>query len=641
MEDEVVVDPRRDAARHVLKRKAAWFDSMQTKRSTWARLDKRYFNFREDLAATDGGAQNAPRANIGVPLAAETVDTAVARAFDAEFRQRPYGTVLGREESDQMKSEVVQAVMDYQMDQVDFANVGQEIFRDAYKYGVGFGKFHFKRETRMVPETMKFMGIPLPGVTEMVEKVVFQSPVLERVNPHDMFLPLDAPSVSKAEGLIHRTWMTGDQIRAAVDGLGVPLYDVAVLADVKTSGSGKDSDASLATQYATRKIADDGLDKDDRYPVLEYTGRLPGNLARSLGGSSTADFIITVIDGHDVPLRVEPSPYLFDQRPYVVANVVRDPGYICGISIIEFVEKLGLTIDELYNVMMDNLNLIINKVVYINTLAGIDEADIVMTPGKIIRGRRPPSEAIQPLEFPDLSQSAFLLINMLLSHYKEYTGIQNQVLGGGSGGRQTAYETASIDAHSATRLGGFEQTLEMTFMRPCFELWTLFNQQFIDEEFVIRIFKDSQYMYPKVAPEDMQGMFDFIFEGAARAQAQALEIGQYMQLLQIDLAQPIPLLNRPKIMERILVAMRMKNIVSLLNPEYGQQLMIMQQMQMMKDAGETAKALTPDQQKQQSKPGGKGGSSKTAAANTPQSDDFRSALTAVKESALPPMPTEG
>ena len=179
-------------------------------------------------------------------------------------------------------------------------------------------------------------------------------------------------------------------------------------------------------------------------------------------------------------------------------------------------------------------------------------------------------------------------------------------------------------------------------MRPSFELWTLLNQQFIDQEFVIRIFKDSQYIYPKVAPEDMQGMFDFIFEGAARAQAQALEIGQYMQLLQIDLAQPIPLLNRPKIMERILVSMRMKNIAALLNPMYAQQYAMMQQMEVMRNMGETAKALTPDQQRQQQqqKTSG-GGSSKTAAANTSQADDFRSALTAVKENALPPMPTEG
>ena len=82
-----------------------------------------------------------------------------------------------------------------------------------------------------------------------------------------------------------------------------------------------------------------------------------------------------------------------------------------------------------------------------------------------------------------------------------------------------------------------------------------------------------------------------------------------------------------------------KNVASLLNPMYGQQLMMMQRIQMMQSMGETAKALTPEQQRQQKTSGG--GTSKTAASNTPQADDFRSALTAVKENALPQMPTEG
>jgi len=637
-EQEEGFDPRREAARHVIQRKTDWMNSMRKRREAWARLDKRYYNYRDDLATSDGTAQQQPRANIGVPLAAETVDTAVARAYDAEFRQRPYGTILGREQTDQDKSEVVQSVMDYQMDQTDFSSVGQEVFRDAFKYGLGICKFHFKRQTKVVPEPVKILGIPIPGTMEMVEKIVFQSPVAERVDPQDIFFPMDAPNIDKAEGVIHRTWMTADEIRDAVDGLGMPLYDSSVLETVKPGG-GKDTDHDLSKQYTTRKIEDGGLHRDDRYAVLEYTGRLPRNLAKSLGGSSTADFIVTVIDGNDVPLRAEPSGYLFNKRPYVVANVIGDPGYICGISIIEFVEKLGLTIDELYNVMMDNLNYIINKVLYINEKAGIDSSDLVMTPGKHIYGKLSPREAIQAIEFPDLSQSAFLLINMLLSHYKEYTGITANVLGQAEGGRQTATEIQSIVAHSATRLGSFEQTLERTFMRPCFELWTLFNQQFIDEEFVIRIFKDSQYVYPKVAPEDMQGMFDFIFEGASIAQAQAVEIGQYMQLLQLDLAQPIPLLNRPELVKRIMVAMRLKNIAPLMNPMYGQQFAMMQQLQAMKDMGETAKAMTPDQQRQSKTSGG--GSSKTAAANTPQTTDFRDALTAVKESALPQTPMEG
>ena len=68
-----------------------------------------------------------------------------------------------------------------------------------------------------------------------------------------------------------------------------------------------------------------------------------------------------------------------------------------------------------------------------------------------------------------------------------------------------------------------------------------------------------------------------------------------------------------------------------------------QQMQALRNMGETAKALTPDQQRAAAASSGKNKANQGqgAAGNAPQNNDFRSALTAVKEAALPQMPEEG
>jgi hypothetical protein len=645
-EREPVFEPRREAARHVLKRKQEWWDSMRPRRSAWAREDKRYHNFRDDLAVLDAGeGQTQPRANIGVPLAAETVDTAVARSHDNLLGRLPYGRVVGREPSDQLKSDIVQQVVNYQQQASEFPIAAHRIFRDCYKYGVGFGKMHFKKEMRRVPEPVEILGIPV-GMRK-VDRIVSETPILEHVHIQDIFFPMDAPSIQAAEGIIHRTWEDKQRMRDAKDGLGQPLYSLEAidrLKDTSTMTSAKDSDAELSTEYTTRKINTGGLHKDNKHPVLEYTGKLPIDIAQKLverfypDDDPRADWIVTVVDGSDEPLRVEPSPYLTNERMFIAAKVIDDPGYIAGISLIEFVEKLGLTIDELYNIMLDNLNLIINKVVYINEFAGIDESDVVMAPGKIIRGTRPPKEAIDVIQFPDLSQSTFLLINMLLSHYKEYTGITNPVLGQSEAGRQTATEIASIVQHSSTRLGQFERMLEDTFMRPVFERWVLLNQQFIDQEFVIRIFKDSQPLYPKVAPEDIQGLFDYIFEGSTRAESQALMAGQILQALQVNATQPVPVFNPLKLGEQLLVTFGWKNVGDFLNPEYLEQYQLFQQLQALKNVGETAKALTPEQQMKTSN----GNAANQGAAAQPDNipTTARAIIANTKENALPPLPEE-
>jgi hypothetical protein len=106
------------------------------------------------------------------------------------------------------------------------------------------------------------------------------------------------------------------------------------------------------------------------------------------------------------------------------------------------------------------MNYVNNKQYYVNEFAGIDEADVVSSPGKVIRGTRPYNEAMAVIQTPDISQSVFIVLNQLLGHYKEYTGITNPILGQSASGDQTATEIASIVRNSSTRLGQFERMLE-------------------------------------------------------------------------------------------------------------------------------------------------------------------------------------
>jgi hypothetical protein len=618
---------------------------MQPWRESRARLDKRYYNFREDFATTDSKASAAPRANIGVPLAAETVDTAVARSYDTFFRSAPYGKVWGREGTDDYKAQIVQAVIQYQQSITNVPFISQKVFRDTFKYGTGIVKMHFKKEVKRLPVPLTILGIPVGTTYE--DKVVFESPVPEHVPIQDAFFARDAKDQQTAEGIIHRTWTTKASVRKAVDGLGLPLYDTSLLFEVK-EGAGKDNDAELQQEYTTRKIDKGGLARDDKLELLEYTGRLPEEIALVLAkeferADPYSDWIVTIVRGNDQPLRVEPCPYLTNKRMFLFCKVIDDPGYLTGISIIEFVERLGLTIDELYNIVLDNMNYVLNKQYYVNTLAGVDEADIVSKPGGLIRGTRPFNEAMGVIQTPDISQSVFMVLNMLMGHYKEYTGITQMVLGAGSPGSDTATEIAAVVRSSSTRLGQFERMIEDTYMRPLFELWTVLNQQFLDQEFVIRMFKDGQPVYPKVAPEDIQGVFDYRFEGVSRAESIALLSGQIMQMLQINATQPVPIFDPVYLGKKLADAWGWSDSDRAMNPMFQEQYMAYQQMAMLRNMGETAKALTPEQQAQSKQSSGNKAKQGNAAQpnNSQPSKDFRSALTAVKEAALPQMPNEG
>jgi hypothetical protein len=140
--------------------------------------------------------------------------------------------------------------------------------------------------------------------------------------------------------------------------------------------------------------------------------------------------------------------------------------------------------------------------------------------------------------------------------------------------------------------------IEDTFMRPLFERWTVLNQQFLTQEFVIRIFKDGQPLYPKVAPEDIQGAFDFRFEGAARSESIALMTGQIMQMLQINATQPVPIFDPVYLGKKLADSWGWTDSERAMNPAFAEQFMLFQQLSALRNIGETAKALTPEQQAQ-------------------------------------------
>lgn len=638
------LDPKRAAVSFVEHRKSMWETSMQVKRKTVARLDKRYHNYRRDLSAVDSTASGAPRANIGVPLAAETVDTAVARSHDVLLGRRPYGRIVGTETLDDYKAVIHQQVADIQQGKPWFPRNVSRIVRDAIKYGLGIGKMHFKRVTRRVPVPVSVLGFH--AGTRMEDRDVIQTPYIEHVHIQDVFFQLDAPSFDECEGIIHRTWPTLGELMKATDGLGMPLYDPEALQEAEHFTTSRDEDEYLQTEQTTRKIEKGNLYKENKHATLEFTGHLPLKIARRMvefyypDADPHGDWIVTIIEGVRRPLRAEPDPH--PQRMWLGAKIIDDPGYMWGIALVEAVEALGLTIDELYNMALDNMNFVINKMFYYNRLAGVDEADMVASPGKKISGTRPFHEAMAVIEWPDIAQSVFLLIQNFLSHYKEYTGIQNPILGQNTPGSQTATEFAGLIANSATRLGQFDRMLEDTLMRPIFERWVPLNQQFLDQEFVNRMLKNSMPELPRVAPEDMEGVFDYMFDGASRAESDAMSIGQYLQALQINATQPVPLWDPLYLARKLNERWRWPNPAEGLNPMYAEQYQFYQQTAALKAAGETAQALTPQQAKANQSSGKN--PAKQGAAAQPQNTgvkDYRAALAAVKESALPQGLTEG
>jgi len=132
-----------------------------------------------------------------------------------------------------------------------------------------------------------------------------------------------------------------------------------------------------------------------------------------------------------------------------------------------------------------------------------------------------------------------------------------------------------------------------------------------------------------------------VFEGSSRGESETVRAGQIMQAIQINATLPIKIFDDTKLGEQLLVTWGWKDIASYINPQFQEQYQMYQQLMMLKNVGETAKALTPEQQRVAKTNGDKTKQGQGAAGNAPQNKDFRSALAGVMETALPQTSEEG
>ena len=628
-------DPVRAAGEFVTGRMAVWTEAMRPVRERWTSLKKRYHNYRDDKPSEHGGKS---RSNIGIPLASQTIDTTLARIQADEFRTSPYGRIKPTNPEDGPKAEQMQKVVDYQQRITDFVRAAMMTIKDSLWAGVGISKLVFDVREQILPEPRVFNipvptfvapsgSIPIQMGTRKVKKRVMETPRLIVDEPFNWFFPPDAPDKDAMEGIIHRTWQTERSLLGSTDGLGRPLYPPELVhrAALAKSSVDKDQQAQQADVTRGTGTTTEGKHKTDKLELLEYYGRLPMKVANALVAEfypeddPDGDWIVTMVNGSSDALRVEPSGHFTKERPYFFCKIDEESGQLIGKGLLEKVEKLGLMIDGLYNNIIDNMNLINNRPIYINKSAGMKKQQVVFGPGKVWEGRTAPRDALMVVDSPDISQSVWLLIRLLTSHFKEYTGVTDPVLSSSSSGEQTATEFAGLLASAATRNALHERTVEETFLKPLFRMWIIMNQQYLTDEFYLRMDKGAEYEFLRVKPEDLQGLFDIEFEGSSKQQSAAVLASQIMQLIQINASLPVMVNDLPKLVNRLQKdAFEWQDSEQYLNPMFADQMKMINAMFVMQKMGETKQALNPAQAAQApANKAVKGGKSNGGTASTP------------------------
>jgi hypothetical protein len=462
-----------------------------------------------------------------------------------------------------------------------------KVYRSALKYGTGIAKVRHDHRTKMqgqmVPEMASSMmpGAPMPVIDpetgeEMMgldgqplmdtaeqelteqptgrmvravsERVVYDGPVCEYVSIFNFWPAPEATSIEDARFVIQRTFRDDKYVKRMIEeGLwrmppGMEFSDF--WQNQKDDLESLREETDNAATDPTRKMAE----------VFECW---------------TNDTLMVVLNRRAV-VRVEDNPYEHGEKPFVRITDYFQEGEFWGIGEIEPLEGLQDLTNALWNQRVDNVRLVLNRMVAFDPDNIVDPRDLQNRPGGMIRVRSrdmPVGQVIQPVEIPDVTSSSYTEVAEIERMTEKISGVSGYTTGTDSPTmNRTATGVSIITEQSNTRFATKVRMAEMTGLASLARMYGSILQQFMPEEMSLRVLNDEgQQVWATVTAESIQGGFDYTIEVESSTVTESVRKEQSMNLIQtfaqiIDPATGMPVLNLNALAQDVLEAFGKKNM---------------------------------------------------------------------------------
>ena len=447
------------------------------------------------------------QANIFVPYVHAVVETLMPRILDA----RPDFTVQGRTEDDQLKSEKIQNVINYNWEISKMDASSEDIVRSSLVFGNSFLQVSWKKDIR----THKFLNTKDLAKNkykwEEREQVFYDAPFAEPIDNYSLWydwhnvaretkqfwfkrMVLPASVIKRKYNLIDKR-----RLKLALDSQNGDLTDYASIRnEIKLSHEkiNKGSDYGQASSGLTTNIYENAEDKDLRmYEVLEWWRPFDDSYAVMVND-------VPILKGGSIPM-----PYDFKEAPFINIPYLKLPNEFEGIGLPLILENPQIMLNMIKNQRLDAATMNIHKMWIVNPLANVNKEELVVRPFGIIYS--PDPQGVREVQFSDIKVSSYKEEDLLKSDMRYASGVDDFSMGAGA------------DVGSATAVRHLrESTLERVrlFINHLGEgysilmrYWISMQRQFFTDDMTIRIIgEDGNELFPLIEKDDLMGEFDYI-----------------------------------------------------------------------------------------------------------------------------------
>jgi len=400
------------------------------------------------------------------------------------------------------------------------------------------------------------------NVKGFIKRITYSGPWLETIPVSSFYIEPGARSVREANFVAHRVRRTLDYLKR-MQREGVYHNVENLIPNVEGDEEDYDKYYLLESQSKHGKDVDDLPD----IPGREYKWVWECWVKLDVDGDGLLEpLLVTICD--DVVLRVEENPFDHGEPPFETIVPIIDCHKIYGVSITDLVLEFQRLKTALYRNVFDNVAFSINNWFLVRRDSGTDITALAQVkPGSVVF-TEDVNEGVREMTPRPLPPGIFNLFEYLDSSKENRTGVTryNQGLNAASLNK-TATGISAIMTASQQRIELIARLFAETGVKHLFRKMISLNQQFITNDFVLRLFGKPLM----ISPDKLDGSFDLMVNVGIGAGLKELQQSQMINLLNImpNLAQ-LGLVT-PKhiyyVISKLLESMGYKNIESFIqNP---------------------------------------------------------------------------
>ena len=368
---------------------------------------------------------------------------------------------------------------------------------DAVVTGSGFAKVPWCSKTDSRYERI----VGEDGTVDLTKEKVIESTIgyndLIPVNIFNFYAAPSSPSLQDAPWIIIKEYKTIKQLKEQGIYKNLDLLE---------------NSHSQADQFAQYKKARNRL-TGDQDPIM--SDKTLDQLA--IYECYEGDMIYTYADagsknGSDTPwveLRSHKNPYWHGKYPLVRFTVKQRPHDIWGEGLFELTERLQSAINDTLNHYMDNWNLSVDGVWFIDETSNVN--DFIIQPGGEItyRGSKP-----EAAHMPEPNPNSVQIVNQFLEKAIEDATVSSYATGAMNSATDKTQGTATGILRLQQAAGDMISFMKANFMqsiKQVGEMWLSNNQQFVAQPLTLM---DSNKPL-QVKPADLQGDMELRIDDAS------------------------------------------------------------------------------------------------------------------------------